>query len=234
MITCGETSIYRGVPSPFVYVSLTLRCCGGVAGSDAELELTNGACLESGDMIIANDGESVCVALWPGAGAGEDEEDEDAVVVVVVAVAGCGGSADNGVGVDCGCDCGGGSAAGVWRLHDGLPYGDTAETDASPSGYFRLREAEGGVMGTTTGRRLSSPPPPLLLLPGSTAGAASGVMEDEVDRRRTEDEDAEGEGTDMAVTGAGGGGADADAGTGRRHLTSQGGGGGMCAPGVVI
>ena len=121
MITCSETSIYRGVPSPFVYVNLTLRCCGGVAGSDAELELTNGACLESGDMIIANDGESVCVALWPGAGAGEDEEDEDAVVVVVVAVAGGGGSTDNGVGVDCGCDCGGGSAAGVWRLHDGLP-----------------------------------------------------------------------------------------------------------------
>ena len=221
--------LYRGVPSPFVYVSLTLRCCGGVAGSDAELEPTNGACLESGDMIIANDGESVCVALCPGAGAGEDEEDEDAVVVVVVVVVaagggGGGGSTDNGAGV-----CG--SAAGVWRLHEGLPYGDTAETDASPSGYFRLREAEGGVMGTTAGRRLSSLLLLLLLPPGSTAGAASGVTEDEVDRRRTEDE---GEGTDMAVTGAGGGGADADAGTGRRHLTSQGGGGGMCAPGALI
>lgn len=213
---------YRGVPSPFVYVSLTLRCCGGVAGSDAELEPTNGASRESGDMIIANDGESVWVARWPGAGTGEDDEDEDAVAVVVA-----GGGTDNGA------DGGGGgaSAAGVWRLHDGLPYGDTADTDASPSGYFRLREAEGGVMGTTAGRRLSSPPP------GRTAGTGSGVTaEDEVDRRRTEDEDAEGEGTDMADMGAGGGGADADAdadaGTGRVHLISQGGGGGMCAPGV--
>lgn len=165
-------------------------------------------------MIIANDGESVCVARWPEeAGTGEDDEDEDAVVVVAS------------------CGAGRSAAAGVWRLHDGLPYGDACpvadedDTAASPSGYFRLREAEGGVMGTTAGRRLSSPP-------GTTAGAGSGATEDEVDRRRTEDEDAEGEGTDMAVTGAGGGGAEVD--TGRLHLTSQGGGGGMCAPGAII
>jgi hypothetical protein len=107
MITCKSRKpvtrrIYRGVPSPFVYVSLTLRCCGGVAGSDAEVEATNGACRESGDMIIANDGESVCVALCPGAGVGEDEEDEDAVVVAA------GGGTDNGAG-----GSGAGSAAGV-------------------------------------------------------------------------------------------------------------------------
>ncbi len=73
-------------------MSLTLRCCcGGVAGSEAEADelvpTTNGGiCRESGDMIIANEGESVCVALWPeeaGPGAaGEDadggtDEDED-------------------------------------------------------------------------------------------------------------------------------------------------------------
>jgi len=194
---------------------LTLRCCGGVAGSDAELELTNGASRASGDMIIANEGESVWVARRPGAGVGDDDEDEDAVVVVA------GGGTDNGAG--------GGSAAGVWRLHDGLPYGDAcpvADTAASPSGYFRFREAEGGVIGTTAGRRLSSPP-------GTAAPDGSGATEDEVDRRRTEDEDA-GDGTDMAVTGAGGGGTDADAATVRLHLTSQGGGGGMCAPGAFI
>jgi hypothetical protein len=54
---------YRGVPSPFVYVSLTLRCCcGGVAGSGTgvtALAPTNGIWRESGDMIIANEGESV-------------------------------------------------------------------------------------------------------------------------------------------------------------------------------
>lgn len=213
---------YRGVPSPFVYVSLTLRCCGGVAGSDAELEPTNGASRASGDMIIANEGESVWVARWPGAGAGEeDDEEEDAVAGAVVA----GGNADGPAGRG-----GGSAAAGVWRLHDGLPYGDAcpaADTAASPSGYFRFREAEGGVIGTATGGRLSSPP-------ATTAAAESGATEDEVDRRRIEDEDAEGEGADIAVTGADGGGADADVDTGRLHLTSQGGGGGMCAPGAFI
>lgn len=76
-------------------MSLTLRCCcGGVAGSETEAEeldpTTNGGiCRESGDMINANEGESVCVALWPdeagpgaagedvGADAEEDEDDED-------------------------------------------------------------------------------------------------------------------------------------------------------------
>jgi hypothetical protein len=61
-------------------------------GSEAEVEelvpTTNGGrCRESGDIIIANEGESVCVALWadeagPGAAgedadAGADEEEED-------------------------------------------------------------------------------------------------------------------------------------------------------------
>ena len=75
-------------------MSLTLRCCcGGVAGNEAEAEelvpTTNGGiCRESGDMIIANEGESVCVALWPDeagpgaagedADAGADEDDDDA------------------------------------------------------------------------------------------------------------------------------------------------------------
>lgn len=74
-------------------MSLTLRCCcGGVAGSEAEAEElvpTNGICRESGDMINANEGESVCVALWPdeagpgaagedvGAGADEEEDEDD-------------------------------------------------------------------------------------------------------------------------------------------------------------
>lgn len=41
---------------------------------------TNGGiCRASGDMIIANEGESVCVALWPdGPGPGAVEEDEEA------------------------------------------------------------------------------------------------------------------------------------------------------------
>src|SRR5712691_10477435 len=109
-----RTFNYRGVPSPFVYVSLTLRCCcGGVAGGGLELVLTNGMWRVSGDMIIAREGESVCVALWPdeaGAGAVDEEEGEDEV----------GGSEAGG----CGGVGTGSSAAGVWRLYDGLPYGD--------------------------------------------------------------------------------------------------------------
>lgn len=71
---------------------MTLRCCGGVAGSEVELDPTNGASRVSGDMIIANEGESVCVARWPGAGVGDDDEEEDAVVVVASGSRG-GGSA---------------------------------------------------------------------------------------------------------------------------------------------
>lgn len=68
-------------------MSLTLRCCcGGVAGSEAEAEAeelvpttNDGICRASGDMIIANEGESVCVALWPdGPGPGAAEEDAEA------------------------------------------------------------------------------------------------------------------------------------------------------------
>jgi hypothetical protein len=41
--------------------------------------MNSGICHESGDMIIANEGESVCVALWPDeAGPGAVEEDADA------------------------------------------------------------------------------------------------------------------------------------------------------------
>ena len=67
-----------------------------MAGSETEAEelvpTTNGGiCRVSGDMIIANEGERVCVALWPDeagpgaagedtdAGADEDEDDEDEV-----------------------------------------------------------------------------------------------------------------------------------------------------------
>lgn len=70
-------------------MSFTLRCCcGGVAGNeeaDTEAEAeelavpsTNGGmvCRASGDMIIANEGESVCVALWPD-GPEDDDEDEE-------------------------------------------------------------------------------------------------------------------------------------------------------------
>ena len=41
---------------------------------------TYGTCRVSGDMIIASEGESVWVALWPGgtgAGAGADDDDDD-------------------------------------------------------------------------------------------------------------------------------------------------------------
>jgi hypothetical protein len=123
-------------------VSLTLRCCcGGVAGSEAEVEAeaeelvptTNGGkCRVSGDMIIANEGESVCVALWPdGAGPGaaeedadeeeededeeEDDEDEDDEV-------GSGASGGACVGVQSiGSAVAAAAAAGVWHLYDGLP-----------------------------------------------------------------------------------------------------------------
>jgi hypothetical protein len=134
----------------------------------------NSTCRESGDMIIANDSESICMAQWPGPGigVGEDEDDEDTAVAVAS------GGIDNGA-------CRGGGR-GVWHLYDGLTYGDAAYPDASLSGYFRFQEAEGSIMGTTAGRRLSSPP-------GSTAGAGSGVTECEVDRCQTEDDDAEGE-----------------------------------------
>jgi len=150
----------------------------------------NGICRVSGDMIIASEGESVCVA---GSG-----------------TSGCGG-----VGA------GGSAATGVWRLYDGLPYGDAcSDVEASPSGYLRFRDADGGVGGATVGSRLSS----------HTAGA----VEDEIDRRRAED-DAGVEGAADTDGGARGADVDVDAdadvdagvGTGRVHLTSQGGGGGM-------
>ena len=97
-------------------------------------------------MIIASEGESVCVALWPdeAAGAVDEEEDEDDV----------GGSDASG----CGGVGAGSSAAGVWRLYEGLPYGD-ARSDAeaaSPSGYLRFLDADGGVSGGTAGNRTSS------------------------------------------------------------------------------
>jgi hypothetical protein len=157
-------------------------------------------------MIIAREGESVCVALWPdeagAAGAVDEEEDEDEV----------GGNEASGCG---GVGAGGSAAAGVWRLYDGLPYGDAcSEAEAaSPSGYLRFRDADGGVKGATVGNRMSS----------LATGAAA---EDETDKRRSEDDDpgVEGVAADM-----GGGGKDADVGggTGRVHLISHGGGGGM-------
>jgi len=155
-------------------------------------------------MIIAREGESVCVALWPdeaGAGAVDEEEDEDDV----------GGSEASG----CGGVGAGGSAAGVWRLYDGLPYGDACSDAeaASPSGYLRFRDADGGVKGATTGNRMSSL-------------ATGGAAEDETDRRRSEDDDAGVEGAAPDMDG-GGKGADAGVGTGRVHLISHGGGGGM-------
>jgi hypothetical protein len=103
-------------------------------------------------------------------------------------------------------------------LYDGLSYGEARSDAASPSGYLRFREADGGVSGSTVGSRLSS----------FTIGAAA----DEMDRRRTEEDNA---GVEGAVdAGGGGGGADAGAGTGRVHLISQGGGGGMCPAGAFI
>jgi hypothetical protein len=96
-------------------------------------------------------------------------------------------------------------------LYDGLPYGDARSDAASPSGYLRFRDADGGVSGSTAGSRLSS--------------LTIEVVADETDRRRAEDDDVGIVGA--ADAGVGGAGADVDAGTGRVHLTSQGGGGGM-------
>ena len=218
-------------------MSLTLRCCGGVAGSETEAEevvpTTNGGiCRVSGDIIIANEGESVCVALWPDGGgpgaAGEDtdagadeeddEEDEDEV-----------GSAASG-GAWVGVISIGSAAAvatGVRHLYDGLPlpYGDVRSAPVaaptSPSGYLRFRDADGGVSGATAGNRISS----LITATGRTEGAGTADEED-TDRRRTEDDDDAGMVLAAADTG-GGKAVDEDGGTGRVHLISQGGGGGM-------
>ena len=227
-------------------MSLTLRCCcGGVAGSETEAEepvpTTNGGiCRVSGDIIIANEGDSVCVALWPdGAGPGaagedtdagadeEDEEEEDEV-----------GSAASGgawVGV-ISIGSAAAIAAGVRHLYDGLPlpYGDARSAPVaaptSPSGYLRFRDADGGVSGATAGNRISS----LITATGRAEGARTGTAdEEETDKRRTEDD--EDAGVVLAAADTGGGkAADEDGGAGRVHLISQGGGGGMWAPGALI
>src|SRR5712672_281218 len=158
-------------------------------------------------MIIAREGESVCVDLCPdgpgpGPGPGADDEEEDDVGSEA---RGCGG-----VGT-------GSSAVGVRRLYDGLSYGDARSEVASPSGYFRFRDG-GGSGGATAGNRTSSL-------------ATGGAVDDETDRCRAEDDEA---GVEGAADRVGGKGADAGAGTGRVHLISQGGGGGTWAAGALI
>jgi hypothetical protein len=65
-------------------------------------------------------------------------------------------------------------------------------------------------------------------------GAEAGTAGEETDRRRAEDEDDAGVGLAAADTDGGGNAVDEDDGTGRVHLISQGGGGGMWAPGAAI
>jgi hypothetical protein len=118
------------------------------------------------------------------------------------------------------------------RLYDGLPlpYRDVHSVVTSPSGYFRFRDADGGVSGVTAGNRISS-----FTTPTGRAGAGAGTADDEeMERRRIDDDDDAG--VEFAAPDADGGGkaADEGGGAGRVHLISQGGGGGMWAAGPLM